>query len=54
MKAEEKTTTVLFVILVIHMSLAVEMDMDIFAEPFDHAGNRNTKNDRPIIGKGIE
>ncbi|KAJ7372726.1 hypothetical protein OS493_018000 [Desmophyllum pertusum] len=50
MKAEEKTTTVLFVILVIHMSLAVEMDMDIFAEPFDHAGNRNTKNDRPIIG----
>ena len=47
-----KTKSLIVIIAVIHMSLAVEMD--IFAEPFDHRGDRNIKNERPIIGMSTE
>lgn len=46
---EKKTRTLTFLIVsTLHMSLA--MEMDTFAEPFDHRGDQNIKNERPIIG----
>ena len=45
---EGKAITVALIFVVIHMSLAVEMDT--FARSFDHRGDQNIKNERPIIG----
>ena len=45
---EETTTILVFTIIVIQTSLAVEMD--IFAGPFVHRRDQEIKNERPIIG----
>lgn len=48
MKEKKTTTLKLIIVLTLHMSLAIEMDT--FVEPFDHRGDQNIKNERPIIG----
>ena len=44
----ESTAILVFTIIVIQTSLAVEMD--IFAGPFVHRRDHKIKNERPIIG----